>query len=159
EWRVLRCDNHWIDCFSAPLTQSGSHDYVRLFTFRASDFLAEHVEPLRRLHHLAQLGQAAMGVGHELRNFLVPATGDARLASDELEPGHPAYEHLAGILRATQRCHTLLEKFIANGRDEPGEMQVMRVGPLLEDMFALLRAAVDRRIDIRIDVAADVLTV
>jgi len=104
---------------------------------------------LRQLQTLATIGQAALGVGHELRNYLIPISAHAQLAS-ELLPSAEAQEHLAGIQRATQRCRVLIDQLIAAGRDTSVEKRPLSIGQIVQDTLPLLRAAVPRGIELKI---------
>lgn len=157
QWRVTTRHGRSIECMSMPLPRSPLHETARLFTFRQLDELTGPGERLRRLHHLATAGEMAVGVGHELRNFLIPVTAHARFASDELTGQHPAYEHVAGIVRAAQRCHALLEKILGAARVRGDDRGPIFIGAIAQDLLPLLRAAVAKTIEIRLDVAADTL--
>ncbi len=106
---------------------------------------------VRQLQCLATIGQVAVGVGHELRNYLIPITAHAQLAS-ELVSDTEAQEHLAGIQRAAQRCRALIDQVIAAGRDVSVEKRPLCIGVIVHDTLPLLRASVPRAIDIKISV-------
>ncbi len=71
---------------------------------------------VRQLQCLATIGQVAVEVGHELRNYLIPITAHAQLAS-ELVDNAEARDHLIGIQRAAQRCRVLIDQVIGAGRE------------------------------------------
>lgn len=104
---------------------------------------------LRQLQCLATIGQVAIGVGHELRNYLIPISAHAQLAS-ELVSDPEAQEHLAGIQRATQRCRVLIDQVIAAGRDTSVEKKALSIGQIVQDTLPLLRAAVPRGIELKV---------
>jgi signal transduction histidine kinase len=106
---------------------------------------------LRELQRLATVGQVAVGVGHELRNYLIPITAHAQLAS-ELTENEEAREHLVGIQRAVQRCRALIDQVLAAGRDVSAQKRPLCVGVLVHDTLPLLRASVPRAIDLKIEV-------
>ncbi len=109
-------------------------------------------ERLRQLQCLATIGQVAVGVGHELRNYLIPITAHAQLAS-ELTENDEAREHLAGIQRAVQRCRALIDQVLAAGRDISVQKRPLCVGAIVQDTLPLLRASVPRAIELKISVA------
>jgi len=110
---------------------------------------------LRELQCLATIGQVAIGVGHELRNYLIPISAHAQLAS-ELVNDPEAQEHLAGIQRATQRCRVLIDQVLAAGRETSVEKRPLSIGQIVRDMAPLLRAAVPRSIELKITEAQHV---
>jgi two-component system, cell cycle sensor histidine kinase and response regulator CckA len=109
-------------------------------------------EHIRQLQRLATIGQVAVGVGHELRNYLIPITAHAQLAS-ELTGNEEALEHLAGIQRAVQRCRALVDQVLAAGRDVSIQKRPLSIGTIVQDTLPLLRAAVPRAIDLKVTVA------
>jgi signal transduction histidine kinase len=109
-------------------------------------------ERLRQLQCLATIGQVAVGVGHELRNYLIPITAHAQLAS-ELTDNEEALEHLAGIQRAIQRCRALVDQVVAAGRDISVQKRPLSIGMIVQDTLPLLRASVPRAIELKISVS------
>lgn len=108
-------------------------------------------ERVRQLQGLATIGQVAMGVGHELRNYLIPIAAHAQLASELIENSE-AQTHLASILRATQRCRALIDQVLAAGRDVSVQKRPLCVGTIVQDTMPLLRAAIPRAIELRVAV-------
>ena len=108
-------------------------------------------ERMRQLQCLATIGQVAVGVGHELRNYLIPITAHAQLAS-ELTDNEEALEHLAGIQRAIQRCRGLIDQVLAAGRDVSVQRRPLSIGVIVQDTLPLLRASVPRAIELKITV-------
>ena len=106
---------------------------------------------MRQLQCLATVGQVAVGVGHELRNYLIPITAHAQLAS-ELTENAEAREHLVGIQRAVQRCRALIDQVLAAGRDVSVQKRPLCVGVIVQDTLPLLRASVPRAIDLKVTV-------
>src|SRR3954471_9335977 len=108
-------------------------------------------ERLRQLQCLATIGQVAVGVGHELRNYLIPITAHAQLAS-ELTDNEEALEHLAGIQRAIQRCRGLIDQVLAAGRDVSVQKRPLCIRAIAQAPLPLLRASVPRAIELKITV-------
>ncbi len=106
---------------------------------------------VRQLQCLATIGQVAVGVGHELRNYLIPITAHAQLAS-ELVDNPEARDHLVGIQRAAQRCRALIDQVIGAGRAVSVQRRPLAVGEIVQDTLPLLRAAVPRAIELKISV-------
>jgi signal transduction histidine kinase len=106
---------------------------------------------VRQLQCLATIGQVATGVGHELRNYLIPIAAHAQLASELVESAE-AQAHLASILRAAQRCRELIDQVLATGREQSAQKRPLCVGDIVQDTFPLLRAAVPRAIELRVSV-------
>lgn len=108
-------------------------------------------ERVRQLQRLATIGQIAVGVGHELRNYLIPITAHAQLAS-ELTDNQEALEHLAGIQRAIQRCRALVDQVLAAGREVSVQKRPLCIGAIVQETLPLLRASVPRAIELKLSV-------
>jgi len=106
---------------------------------------------VRQLQSLATIGQVATGVGHELRNYLIPIAAHAQLAG-ELVENPEAQAHLASIMRAVQRCRELVDQVLATGREQSVKKRPLCIGDIVQDTFPLLRAAVPRAIELRVSV-------
>jgi two-component system, cell cycle sensor histidine kinase and response regulator CckA len=106
---------------------------------------------VRQLQCLATLGQVAVGVGHELRNYLIPIAAHAQLAGELVESAE-AQTHLASIMRAAQRCRELIDQVLATGREQSAQKRPLCIGDIVQDTFPLLRAAVPRAIELRVSV-------
>jgi signal transduction histidine kinase len=94
-----------------------------------------------------------MGVGHELRNYLIPITAHAQLAS-ELTDNPEGREHLAGIQRAVQRCRALIDQVLSAGRDVSLQKRPLCIGVIVQDTLPLLRASVPRAIELKLSIGA-----
>jgi signal transduction histidine kinase len=106
---------------------------------------------VRRLQSLATIGQVAVGVGHELRNYLIPISAHAQLAGEHVDDPQ-AQEHLAGIQRAAQRCRALIDQIIAAGREPSVQKRPLPIGQIVQDVWPLLRAAVPRGIELKLEI-------
>jgi signal transduction histidine kinase len=109
----------------------------------------------RQLQSLATIGQVAVGVGHELRNYLIPISAHAQLAAEVVDDPE-ARDHLESIQRAAQRCRTLVDQVIAAGRSSSAQTRPLSIGNILQDTLPLLRAAIPRVIELKVAVGENV---
>lgn len=93
-------------------------------------------EELVRSARLAAVGRLSAGLAHEIRNPLASIKGSAEVLADDYPPEHPKSRLLAILQQETGRLNTVLTRFLAFARSEPGELRTF-------DLTAEARAVVD----------------
>lgn len=105
--------------------------------------------------HLADLGLAVSKINHDMRNVLA----GAQLLSDRLagvsDPAVKAYA--PKLMRALDRAVAYSESVLSYGRaqEPPPQRRLLRLHPLVDDVFGLLAAGGDTGIDVVNAVPAD----
>ncbi|MGL4424398.1 MAG: PAS domain S-box protein, partial [Gemmataceae bacterium] len=108
-------------------------------------------ERLRETQKLESLGVLAGGIAHDFNNLLTGILGNANLAREMAPAGSELHEFLRPIEQASAQAATLCQQMLAYA----GKTEVVR-GPLalnslIHDMNELLRMAVSRKIELKID--------
>ncbi|HEY7677085.1 MAG TPA: ATP-binding protein [Candidatus Methylomirabilis sp.] len=96
-------------------------------------------EHLRQTDRLAAVGQVAAGIAHEIRNPLAAISGCVQLLQDE---GSATARHrrlLDIVLRETDRLKLITGQFLDFARPKQVAPQPCPVGPVLEEVVALLK--------------------
>ena len=96
-------------------------------------------EHLRQTDRLAAVGQVAAGIAHEIRNPLAAISGCVQLLQDE---GAATARHrrlLDIVLRETERLKLITGQFLDFARPKQVTPQPCLLGPILEEVVALLR--------------------
>jgi two-component system sensor histidine kinase PilS (NtrC family) len=96
-------------------------------------------EHLRQTDRLAAVGQVAAGIAHEIRNPLAAISGCVQLLQDE---GAATARHrrlLEIVLRETERLKLITGQFLDFARPKQVAPQPCPLGPILEEVVALLR--------------------
>ena len=91
---------------------------------------------LVRSARMAAVGRLSAGLAHEIRNPLASIKGSAEVLADDYPTEHPKSRLLSILLEETGRLNTVLTRFLAFARSEPGELQAF-------DLVAEARAVVD----------------
>ncbi len=95
-------------------------------------------EHLRQTDRLAAVGQVAAGIAHEIRNPLAAISGCVQLLQDE---GTATTRHrrlLEIVLRETERLKLITGQFLDFARPRPVALRPCPLGPVLEEVVALL---------------------
>ncbi|HKJ25398.1 MAG TPA: ATP-binding protein, partial [Myxococcota bacterium] len=94
-------------------------------------------EGLERARRLETLGGFAGGVAHDFNNQLTSVLGNAMLARETLEAGHPAHEILDDLASSAEHCARLTRDVLDFARRAPGR-------PERVDLTALLPPILER---------------
>ena len=112
-------------------------------------------EQLREAQRLEAVGTLAGGVAHDFNNILTGVLGNLRLAQMNLGTEHEVADYLAGAYSAGERAAALVRQLLALGRKTEADLQPVAVNEVIEEVVSLLRQTIDRRIEIRADLAPD----
>jgi signal transduction histidine kinase len=108
-----------------------------------------------RLQRLAALGTMSAMLAHEVNNLLTPVAGycQSALASNDTSLWRKAVEQAA---RNVAQLTTLAERIMSMAADQPTEMKVLPIAPIVHEAIACLgRDPSKDGIDLTIDVPAD----
>ena len=105
------------------------------------------------------LGTLAGGVAHDFNNILLAISGNAKLAMEDLPPGHPAQRSLAEIEKASGRASDLVRRILTFSRQQEGKRVVVQLQPIVEEALRLMRPTLPTMVEIKTRVAMDVPSV
>ena len=84
------------------------------------------------------LGRFTSGIAHDFNSALAAVSGWMRLATEDLDKTHPAYESLQHALKGSRHASSLIRQLQAyNGKAAP-VLQRLSVGDLIQPSFSLL---------------------
>ena len=113
-----------------------SHEQLRTEVARLNNELSDARERLQRSRRLAELGEMAAGIAHELRNPLASIGLYARLLEEDLPDGEPTGQNATKIASAVRRMDAIVTDVLAFARED-------RVHPEPVDLASILRAAAE----------------
>ena len=103
---------------------------------------------------LRAIGELVGGIAHEFNNLLTPVLLKTELLADELR-GHPhLLLELRTIAHAAQRGADLTRRLLAFGRRSDTGDEVIQLPALIKANLDLVRATIDRRIEIAVEIPA-----
>jgi hypothetical protein len=116
-------------------------------------------EQLRRSQKLAALGQLAAGVAHDVNNLLTAVTGNVSLLLAGLPEQDPARMPLQAIDQSAWRAAGVTRQLLRLGRPAAAGVQSADLRSRIDEVVALLRRTLDRRITVEVRAASDLWAV
>jgi signal transduction histidine kinase/ActR/RegA family two-component response regulator len=114
---------------------------------------------VRQAQKLESLGTLAGGIAHDFNNILATILGNASLALDTLDQGHPSHERVEQIVLAGKRARQLVQQILAFGRGQPRATELLALRPLVEETIGLLRRALPAEVEIVVHLNDDPIIV
>jgi signal transduction histidine kinase len=106
-------------------------------------------ERLRHRERIATVGTLAGGIAHEFNNIMTPILLYSQAALDEVDPASPPADDLRRVIAAAYRARTLVNRVLTFSREMESKPDApVAVGPVIEEVVALLRAIVPPNIEI-----------
>ncbi|HXJ55067.1 MAG TPA: ATP-binding protein [Verrucomicrobiae bacterium] len=110
---------------------------------RAEEMRRELEAHLRQAQKMEALGTLAGGIAHDFNNILGTILGNVALARQDVGANPNALTSLAEISKASHRAKHLVQQILAFSRlSEVGSRDVIRLGPVVEEVVAMLRASI-----------------
>jgi signal transduction histidine kinase len=114
-------------------------------------------EKLRHRERIATVGTLAGGIAHEFNNILTPILLYTQTALEEIPASSPSASDLRRVIAAANRARSLVTRILTFSRQmESGEKSLVRLGPIIEEVLALLRAIVPPNVEIVSELSSDV---
>jgi two-component system cell cycle sensor histidine kinase/response regulator CckA len=123
----------------------------------ARDITERRSLEMQRLHaqKLESLGVLAGGVAHDFNNLLTGILGNASLVMEDLAPTNPNHSVLGECVRAAERAAQLTKQLLAYAGKGRFVMDVINLSDLVREIRALIQASIPRKVQIRLELAAD----
>ena len=109
-------------------------------------------QQLRQAQRMESIGTLAGGIAHDFNNILSAIIGYAELAGDDLPPQSNVQEHLAQVLKASNRAKELVRQILTFSRQRETEYKPLHCKFVLDDALTLLRASLPSTIEIRSEI-------
>src|SRR5262249_28938222 len=141
----------WISINTQPMFHAGENEcHSVVCTFAEVTDRRRAEAELRQSQKLQSIGTLAGGIAHELNNLLVPIIGLTELTIEKLPERGRNRTNLSNVLAAAERARLLVQNILAfSRRDTPNRRQV-EIGPLVEEVLAIVRPVLPTTIDIRV---------
>jgi two-component system sensor histidine kinase PilS (NtrC family) len=109
---------------------------------------------LGRVQNLAQIGEMAAGLAHEIKNPLASISGAIQILKGEMKRHDDNLRLMQIILRETDRLSGLVNNFLIFARPSAGQKEWVDLGEALNEIVVLFEkdGSISRRVDIQIDI-------
>jgi len=112
-------------------------------------------EALRQSQKLEAIGQLTGGIAHDFNNLLTPIVGSFDLLQRKCRDDPQALRLISGALQAAERARILVQRLLAFARRQHLEARAVDLRHLVRDMLDLIGRSLGPRIEVRVEVAAD----
>ncbi len=138
-------DNHRVETVLAV-----SHDLTEQYQLG---------QQLRQAQKMEAIGTLAGGIAHDFNNMLAVILGNAELALDDLDGQDAPSQSLKQIIKASRRARDLIRQILTFSRKTERGRNALRLTPVIEETYQLLRSALPSTIRIETDIRAESDTV
>jgi signal transduction histidine kinase/CheY-like chemotaxis protein len=152
-------DQRGFERYSAPLVRDGRVT-GRIWSFRdlgerrrAEEERQRLEQQVRHAQKLESLGVLAGGIAHDFNNLLVAIMGNADLAENVLETGHPAREPVEEVIRASQRAADLCQQMLAYAGKGRVAVGPVNLNDVVQEMGELLGVSISKGALLHTDLA------
>ncbi|MBD3357704.1 MAG: response regulator, partial [Chitinivibrionales bacterium] len=158
EYRIYRKngDMRWIsDVFQTFPDHAGRLSVVQGAVYditerkQAEEHRRNMEAQIRQAQKMEAIGTLAGGIAHDFNNILGGIVAYTELSLLELDPSHPAHQHLKQVLKAGDRAKHLVKQILAFSRQGEQELRPIRVSPVVKEALKLLRSSLPTTIEIR----------
>jgi two-component system sensor histidine kinase PilS (NtrC family) len=112
---------------------------------------------LDRVRSLAQIGEMAAGLAHEIKNPLASLSGAIQILKGELERDADNMRLMHIVLRETDRLSSLVNNFLTFARPAEGQAKTVNLNAALAEIVTLFEkdGSIDQRIRVTLKASGD----
>ena len=111
---------------------------------------------LGRVQNLAQIGEMAAGLAHEIKNPLASLSGAIQILKGEMENNKDNMRLVQIVLRETDRLSSLVNNFLTFARPSAGQTECVNLADAMTEMVTLFEK--DGSIGLRVKVDLDIIS-
>jgi len=139
----------------APIRSDTGEISGVVFVFR--DISEEYVlqEQLRHSQKMDAVGQLASGVAHDFNNMIGCIMGATELLGTRLHDDQEAWELYEMIIEAAERAAGLTSNLLSFASKQHAVFSTIDVHNTINDTVSLLKSSIDRRIKLKVNLAAE----
>ena len=120
-------------------SSSGASRYLT-WVFSNISQLIEKEKQLRFSQKMETIGTLSTGVAHDVNNILLAILGNTELSLIQLGEGSPVDSNLKQILKATDRCKTLVSQLLYISKERETSKKQVNISDILKEVLSLMQA-------------------
>ncbi len=157
EYRIMLPNgrSRWMQGYGRLIPQHGKQPARVVGTVQDVTEQRDLEAQLLHAQKMEAIGQLAGGIAHDFNNILAAVQGYADLLSLDLPPGSRESRHAEAISSVCRRAGDLTGQLLSFARRGDYRRAATDIHAIVEEVTALLRHSMDRRIDIAMDLHAD----
>ncbi len=140
----------------ADLTES--RDTLRQRNKKLDEALKELKKTQEQLLHaqkMESIGILAGGIAHDFNNLLSGVLGYASLIKQQIKYEHPLFNYVNVIEKSALKASKLTRQLLIFSRQGNFQRKLRRVNKVIDDTLMILTRTIDKRVQIRTNLAAD----
>ncbi|MBR9985934.1 MAG: hypothetical protein KFF68_08495 [Desulfosarcina sp.] len=149
---LQKCVIMTVACFSVALLSGYLSDQER----QSKAELVAMEAHLGRVQNLAQIGEMAAGLAHEIKNPLASLSGAIQILKGEMENNQDNMRLVHIVLRETDRLSSLVNNFLTFARPSAGRTEWVNLADAMAEMVTLFEK--DGSIGLRVKVDLDIIS-
>jgi two-component system sensor histidine kinase PilS (NtrC family) len=157
DYRFRRPDGTMVDIgvsVAALPLPDGSRGYV--YTFQDVTEIKRFEQHVRLQQRLADIGEMAAGIAHEIRNPLASMSGSMQMLKRELPLSADQAQLMDIVLRESERLNQTIRSFLAYARPQRVDVRPVDLRPIVYETVRLLRNSTECCERHRIEIGPDV---
>jgi two-component system cell cycle sensor histidine kinase/response regulator CckA len=108
---------------------------------------------LRQAHKMEAIGTLAGGIAHDFNNILSGIMGYTEISLLQLEATEKTARNLNQVMKAAHRAKELVQQILTFSRQDETENRPVKVSPIVDEVYNLMRASLPTTIDIGKEIA------
>jgi PAS domain S-box-containing protein len=142
-------------CNAAPIRDSAGRIVGGVVAWRDLTERKRSEERLRQAQKLESIGLLAGGIAHDFNNLLVGVIGNASLAQEMLEPGHPAAELLERVVGSGEHAALLTRQMLAYAGKGRFVVEPIDLARLTAEITDLVKPSIPKKVRLHLDLPSD----
>ncbi len=157
-------EDRWVSANAAPVRNREGEIVAGVVVFSDVSELKQAEEEKKELEiqllqaqKMEAMGTLAGGIAHDFNNILSGIIGYTELSQMSVPKGSGASHYLGNILRAGERAKDLVQQILTFSRQTEQKLRPVSVHIIVREALKLLRASLPSTIEIRQNIASDLL--
>ncbi|MCF7885649.1 MAG: PAS domain S-box protein [Candidatus Marinimicrobia bacterium] len=108
---------------------------------------------------LEAIGQLAGGIAHDFNNMITVITGQAQIATMDINKSNPLHYNLNEIINAAERAAKLTNQLLLFSQNRPVNVHAVNINKIIKKMASMLERLIGENINIHFDLESNLWTI